>query len=294
MKIITLLIFITNLFFIQYFVEKKSSDPSKRVGTLLIEANKYDKSHTNYYKDPINIIEIDAQNFTTDNFGNIYVINQNELKKYNSDGKLIHTYSNNNNGNITSIDVTNSFRILLFYRDYYSFIFLDNTLSPISDYQYFDFNIYEPQLICSSVQNGFWIYENIEKKLIHFTEKFFKNNSTRINLFKKSFQPNFLLERNNQIYINYPDTGIVVYSNLCDFQKIIPIKKQSNFQITENNLLYFDTLKQFITVYNFERESFSNIDIPRIEKKTNARIEQDKLYFLIGNLLYLYKFNNRF
>ena len=293
MKIITLILFILNLFFYQIIIEKKSSDPFRRVGTLLFAANKYHKIYHNTYKDPINILKIDAQNFTTDNFGNIYVINQSELKKYNSDGKLTHTYSNNNNGIISSIDVSNPVRILFFYQEYYSLIFLDNTLSPISDFQYFDINIYEPVLVCSSVQNGFWIFENTNNQLIHFTENYKKNNSIRINLFEKSFEPNFILERNNQIYINYPDTGIVVYSNLCNFQKIIQIKNLINFQITEENLLYFDTLKQAITVYNFKQENLFDIDIPRKEKKTNARIEQDRLYFLIGNLLYIYRFNSR-
>lgn len=250
--------------------------------------------YTNENLGLIKKIEVPSENFTTDNLGNIYVTQENELKKYDSNGELLYTFSNNNYGNIETIDVSNSLRVLVFYADFNSIIFLDNTLSPITDFILLEeIDIFEPKLLCSSVQNGFWIFENTNNQLIHFTENYKKNNSIRINLFEKSFEPNFILERNNQIYINYPDTGIVVYSNLCNFQKIIQIKNLINFQITEENLLYFDTLKQAITVYNFKQENLFDIDIPRKEKKTNARIEQDRLYFLIGNLLYIYRFNSR-
>ena len=248
--------------------------------------------YTNENLGLIKKIEVPSENFTTDNLGNIYVTQENELKKYDSNGELLYTFSNNNYGNIETIDVSNSLRVLVFYADFNSIIFLDNTLSPITDFILLEeIDIFEPKLLCSSVQNGFWIFENTENRLIHFNQNCEKGIcNIRINLFKENFQPNYILERNSNIYLNYPDTGIVVYSDFCNFQSIIPIPNLKNFQISGNEIIYFDTLRQKTSIYHIQEKQFSHIDIPGIEKKQDVRIEQERLYILQEKILYIYRF----
>src|SRR5688572_3667151 len=71
--------------------------------------------------------------FEADNFGNIYTVKNEELCKYLPNGKRHARYSNLRYGNITSLDVSNPLKILLYYRDFQQIIFLDNQLSVNSN-----------------------------------------------------------------------------------------------------------------------------------------------------------------
>ena len=79
------------------------------------------------------IIEQVAEMIAVDPQGNIYAINDATLFKYAPDGNLLHSYNNNLLGNISSIDVDNPMKIMLFYRDAGSILFLNDKLSPIGD-----------------------------------------------------------------------------------------------------------------------------------------------------------------
>src|SRR6476659_8841896 len=67
--------------------------------------------------------------FKADNLNNVYMIKDDELIKYLPDGRFFRRYSNLKLGTITSVDVTNPLKILVYYRDFQQIIFLDNQLS---------------------------------------------------------------------------------------------------------------------------------------------------------------------
>src|SRR5437867_3559374 len=78
-------------------------------------------------------IKSKADFFTTDNFGNTYLVKGEEIKKYSASGDLLKIYSNKTMGKITSIDASNSLRLLVFYKDFSSIIILDDLLSQNGD-----------------------------------------------------------------------------------------------------------------------------------------------------------------
>ena len=55
--------------------------------------------------------------FEIDQIGNIYCVNKNEIIKINSAGDNIYRYSNMTFGAISEIDVNNSLRPLVFYKE---------------------------------------------------------------------------------------------------------------------------------------------------------------------------------
>ena len=79
------------------------------------------------------VIEQTAQIIAVDPQGNIYAVNNASLYKYAPNGTLLYSYTQNLDGNITSIDVDNPLKIMLFYRDAGTILFLNDKLSPIGD-----------------------------------------------------------------------------------------------------------------------------------------------------------------
>ena len=60
-----------------------------------------------------------------DQFGNIYIVNNNTMVKYSNDFTNKTNYTNNFLGKISLIDVNDPLRVLIFYRDFNQIIFLD-------------------------------------------------------------------------------------------------------------------------------------------------------------------------
>lgn len=84
-------------------------------------------------QEPIIKLDQEPELFTVDKIGNIYVYRQHLLKKYTAEGKLLAQFSNYESGKLHSIDVSDPFRLLLFYRDFNQIAFLDNKLNSVGD-----------------------------------------------------------------------------------------------------------------------------------------------------------------
>lgn len=143
--------------------------------------------------------------FTTDNLNNIYVIHGEEITKYSPTGKLLQKYSNKRYGNISSVDATNSLKILIYYKDFQQILFVDNQLSLNSEVISLEnLGLEQCDLTCTSFNNSFWIYSKQNNELIRYSE-----NSQQIaktgnlkQLLQAEFKPNFMIEYNSYLYLN--------------------------------------------------------------------------------------------
>ena len=107
-----------------------------------------------------------GKNFTTDHFGFYYDINEVEIAKYNHKGELQYTYSNNLLGVISSVDVSNPLKILVYFKEFTKVLVLDNTLSPTSTIlELTELNLEETSLVCRSYNNGTWYYNPLRFEL---------------------------------------------------------------------------------------------------------------------------------
>jgi hypothetical protein len=61
-------------------------------------------------------VEVDA-------FGNIYVINNDEIIKYNVDGVLQKKFSTKRYGKIDFVDAMNPLKVLVYYKDFQQILF---------------------------------------------------------------------------------------------------------------------------------------------------------------------------
>ncbi|NOZ36132.1 MAG: hypothetical protein GXO80_12645, partial [Chlorobi bacterium] len=96
------------------------------------------------------IIPVKADKIYIDDFDNLYVISGSSLIKFTSDGKQLFSFDSSYSEVISSIDVKNPMKILVFYNNQNKLLFLDNKLSLIGDEIYLENkNIYGNVLICS-------------------------------------------------------------------------------------------------------------------------------------------------
>jgi hypothetical protein len=179
--------------------------------------------------------------FAADNLGNIYVVREDELRKFLPSGRSFARYSNLKLGSITSIDVTNPLKILLYYRDFQQIVFLDNQLSVNSDQVSLERLGYEQtSVVCASFNNSFWIYNRQNNELLRFNEQSKKIAATGNlkQVLRREISPEYMVEYNGYLYLSSPETGIFVFDMFGAFSKIISIKGIRRFQVFEN-LIYF-------------------------------------------------------
>jgi len=217
-----------------------------------------------------NFIEIDNQ-------GNVYAISENSISKYNNKLELLQTYSQNFYGKISSVDVSNSFKILVFFKDFSTIFLLDNNLSEINkiDLTFADYN--DIQLISSSSQSGFWIYDNTDKRIYLINEKLETLHKTKS--LKKYINENELIdliEDNHKLFLGIKHKGILSFDNYGNFDRFIEFNLMSSFSVYSGKTLYFldsinnitnKTEQQIQNVYAVKEES---IEIQTIYKTTNA------------------------
>ena len=224
----------------------------------------------------------------TDNLNNLYLIDKSEIKKYNNKGELLFRYSDMQLGNIGSVDVSYPLRPLLVYPDLNYLVILDNTLSSNrGKINLLDYNIDLGVLACSSVQNHFWIYDAMKFALIRVDENFKQVHATGnlSQILGIDFSPTRMVEFANKLYINNPTTGILIFDNFGTYIKTIPITGLSDFQISENELIYLKNNR--LIRYNTLLFETKEVELPYICR--DAQFQKDQIVLLTDQKVLILK-----
>lgn len=128
---------------------------------------------TDALKSPNSDTDIQAQIriAEVDNLGNIYIVDsKNRLIKYNRDFKEIFRFANNKYGRISSVDVSNPLKVVLFFDDFNQIKVVDNTLSVIESIdltlQFLDISA------CGTSNDGnLWLYDPIQFSLLKINDQ---------------------------------------------------------------------------------------------------------------------------
>ena len=220
---------------------------------------------------------ISAQKIIADNIGNVYAINDAVITKYFTN-KQVKTFSIKTFGTLEHLDVSNALRPLLFFKDFQKILFLDSQLSQNGDAIELSALGYEQtSLVCSSFNNGFWIYHQANNELIRFNQTLditIKTGNLK-RLLNVDIQPNFMIEHNGRLYLNSPHTGILVFDIYGAYLKTIPLLQLKVFQV-HYPYLFYTSGKKF---YSFHLETFENIEITGIPDSCND-------IFFNGNFCY--------
>lgn len=182
-----------------------------------------------------------AKFFTTDKLQQTYLINaKNEVVKYNTSGTPIFRYNNNTLGRLHVVDATNPFNVLLYYPDYQTVITLDRTLNKTGEINLFDLDIINVQAIASSNDNNVWVYDDVSFKLkkINQNGQVLAESNDLSLLLGSAPQPAQIKARENWVYVNDPDMGILIFDAFAQYHKTLPFKNANYFQLIGDQLLY--------------------------------------------------------
>jgi hypothetical protein len=248
----------------------------KKIAFLLLMISSIAFSQSKYKL--VTAIGTEADLFTTDNQSNFYVVKKDELFKYNKSGKLLYKYSNKNLGSISYVDASNMMRILVYYKDFAQVVFLDNTLSVNGEPISFDkIGLQQVGLVCSSFNNGMWIYNQQNFSLSQLNQNYEAVHKTEnlSNLLNIELQPVRILEYDNRVYMNNPSTGILIFDIYGTYYKTVPVKNAKEFQVIADWVYYSSGNK--IKAYNIKTTDESEFEVPESEF-SSFRLEVKSLF----------------
>lgn len=218
-----------------------------------------------------------------DHLGNIYTIEGVELTKYSSNKEVLSSFSDALLGEITSIDVSNPLRILLFYKEFNQILYLNQSLSLITDPIYlYNYSDNETQVCCNASSGGFWMYNNDDNQVFQVSKQTnIINKSGLLTSYFKGIYPSKLVEYQENIYFLIPSQGLLVLNKFGQFIQQIPIPRITNFCINNKEFYY---LKNNIW-YKYEPLLSSDSIIFHIKDSgvIKSRIRNNKIYILSEN-----------
>ena len=222
---------------------------------------------------------LNCRYFLTDQLKNIYIItNRDELLKYDADGYFDSRFSFKKFGRIGGVDVSNPFKIILYYADYQCVVLIDGALNPIKTLFLNEMGV--PNAAAMAIGAGdLWIYDSGLNKFLRFSvdASGFKLAQSTSPLSISGLQPNQMLIYENMVYLNVPTKGVLVFDQFGKYIKTFDIKNASALQIIENKLFY----KQNNKFYRFNLQTLATnaINLPDgVSGSTYLQIQKGRLY----------------
>ncbi len=222
-----------------------------------------------------------------DDFENIYYTKGNTL--YKKTHLQTYSYTNTQLGNVTSVDITNPLKVVLFYRDFNTVVILDNRLNELSDRINFNEVSYAKNAMFATVSsnNNLWLY-SLEDNIVSLW-----NYETKTTIFDSQPLPFYSTEFEATMQIStYEDCWLVSNTGLLHFNEygafigaheisgIVAVRPYEDqlIYIKDNEVAFFKASVPF-KINGFNPEHLS----------TNFFVNKNTFYFLRSNRLYRYR-----
>ena len=228
--------------------------------------------------------------FTTDQLQQVYTIDdKNEIKKFLPNCQEQFFYNNNRLGKIGSFDVSNPLHPMIFYPELQTLILLDRTLSPTAEVSLLNWDIIQASCAALAVDNNLWVYDEVAfilKKVNQEGKTMIESPNLSL-VFNQPPKPIQILARDNFVYLNDPEQGIIIFDRFGQYQKTIDIKGVKQFELL-NDQMVLSSEDGFWT-YSFKRFQLQQLDIPILKDARQVSIQKGMLFFLNANGVSLIK-----
>ncbi len=240
----------------------------------------------------LNTIKGSYSNFAVDNLGNIFLItSSNQVKKLDEQLDSVGLFNDvKKYGDISSIDVSNPLKILVYYKDYSTIVVLDRFLSVRNVIDLRQQNILQVKAIAQSYDNNIWLFDEVDNKL----KKIDDNGNNLLEtpdfrlLFDDAQQPVQIIDMNSLLYLYDYKTGWKVFDYYGALQNQYPIFNWKDVQVSDTYLLGRDSV-WFYSV-NPKQLQFGKAS-PGIDLSTAIKVirKQNKCYVLRSTGVEIYK-----
>lgn len=237
-------------------------------------------------------LDYKAEFITVDQLGYLYVINGTKLKKIDFENNLEKNYSNTLSGKINTIDASDPFKTLIFFKEFNQIEFLSKNFSSItSPIQLDDLGFYNVLSACQSVSGGFWIFDQSLSQLVYIDKN--RNPIMRSSQLSDLIDQNneqkqiYMLEKNDYIYLGVSGEGVLLFDSYGTYIKTFPLLNIDIFQVNNGIISYY--FKGELYFYNTKNFTESHFTLPKHDCQ-QVLIEKNRLFVLTKEKIFIYQF----
>jgi hypothetical protein len=205
-------------------------------------------------------------NIYIDQLDQIYIIdNKGTLTRYDKHLQPQYIYADRTLGPIHSVDVGNPLQIIVYHADYGIISYLDNSLSTIKKQNIQDWEYYDVSTIASTNDGNIWMYDPVKIQLLKINDngEILVSSNNLHDYHLQNLEPIKIIEKNNKVFILDATYGIIIFDNLGQYLKVLPITSINDFQTDGRNIyIYEDNNMVSYSTKLLERYVF-DIDAPK-------------------------------
>ncbi len=222
-----------------------------------------------------------------DSFENYYYTIKNTL--YKKTPTKTYAYNNAQLGTITTVDLSNPLKIILFYRDFNVMVILDNRLNELTDSINFSIEAFAKNVAFVSVSsnNNIWLYsldDNILSLWNYETKKTIFSTQS-LSFYKKEFEANKQISTYEYCWL-VSDSDVLIFNEYGSFIRSLKSTTIEKIQPYLDGFLYLDTTKIY---YSDDKGNIREVLIGNPKHKIdNFMAIKNNLYFFDANVLYKY------
>jgi len=178
---------------------------------------------------------------TADHLANTYLLHGFEVEKYDSTGKFVSRYSNNRLGTPAFLDGSNPMKIMVWYADFQTAVFLDRNLTELGRLNLAQAGFPAVRCLAIAADGNLWAYDEGTSFLLKLTtsgEKLIESQPLNLE-FAQRFAPTCIRDDGGQaVFLSDPVLGVAVFDPFAQLDKVLPFKGVTQFEV-ENGVVVF-------------------------------------------------------
>jgi hypothetical protein len=186
-------------------------------------------------------IEGDLADFTVDNLGNIYVLSRdNQLKKLSPSGDSLAVFNDVRRfGKVSTVDVTNPLKIVVYYREFTMIIELDRFLNIVNTIDLRKLNILQAKAVGLAYDNNVWVYDELDAKLKRIGDdgSLVDQTTDFRQLFDSTPDPSILRDQGGFVYLYDTARGVYIFDHYGGLKNHIALPGWKDFDVLDKNML---------------------------------------------------------
>ena len=230
----------------------------------------------------LHTLPLEAKYFAIDKLRQVYLVTSaNEVVKYSQEGKELFRYNNNTRGNLSYIDATDPFNLLLFYPELQAIATLDRTMNETALLLLFSADIINATAIALANDNNIWVYDQATFQLVKIAPDGAVLASSD-NLSAQLPHPpaaSQAIARENMVYLNDSEKGIFLFDGFAQYHQLLPLPAYEHIWMLDGHLQLFK--KGELSAYNLKALKKVRLPMPTVGKQAiQARWQGGRLYLL--------------
>ncbi len=231
-------------------------------------------------------------NFTTDNLGNVFLVNKSQqVKKVNSNFDSVGIYNDvRRYGELSYVDASNPLKVLLFYKDFMTIIVLDRLMNVRNTIDLRQSDILQCSAITNSYDNNIWLFDELDSKIKKIDEngKPLQESADFRILFDNPPRPRRLEDFDKYLYAYDSTKGLLLMDYYGAYKKLVPIKNLKNLEGVDKGIMATDSAGLVYLQPDWLEPKYQTLP-KAILAAQKLRFYANRLYALQNGQIYVYE-----